>query len=119
MTDLMELFTPIVMGILLGGLYALIALGLSLVFGVMKLINVAHGDLVLFGSYFAYAAMTLLGIDPILSLVLGIPILFVLGFAIQKYLMRRAFGISMEAPLIIAFGIHYFAECNLSETDYF
>jgi len=103
--DFTELFTPIVMGVLLGGLYALIALGLSLVFGVMKLINVAHGDLVLFSSYFAYATMTILGIDPILSLVLGIPVLFVIGFAIEKYLMNRAFGISMEGPLIIAFGI--------------
>ena len=93
------------MGILLGGLYALIGLGLSLVFGVMKLINVAHGDLVLFSSYFAYAAMTMLGIDPIVSLAIGIPLLFVMGFGIQKYLLSRAFSISMEAPLIIAFGI--------------
>jgi branched-chain amino acid transport system permease protein len=100
-----NLATPVIMGILLGGLYALIALGLSLVFGVMKLINVAHGDLVVFGSYLAFAAMTILGIDPILSLIFGIPILFMIGFAIQKYLMGRAFGISMEAPLIIAFGI--------------
>src|SRR4030043_183821 len=102
---LSDLSTPMMMGILLGGLYALIALGLSLVFGVMKLINVAHGDLVLFSSYFAYAAMTMLGIDPILSLVIGMPLLFVMGFAIQKYLLGRAFAISMEAPLIIAFGI--------------
>ncbi len=93
------------MGILLGGLYSIIALGLSLVFGVMRLINVAHGDLVIFGSYFAYTAMTSFGIDPILSLLMGIPLLFVIGFVIQKYLMARAFGISMEAPLIIAFGI--------------
>ena len=105
MTGLVDLSSPIMMGILLGGLYALIALGLSLVFGVMKLINVAHGDLVVFGSYFAYATMTIWGIDPILSLVIGIPLLFAIGFAIQKYLMSRAFGISMEAPLIIAFGI--------------
>lgn len=102
---LSDLATPIVMGVLLGGLYGLIALGLSLVFGVMKLINVAHGDLVVIGSYFAYAVMTSLGIDPILSLVMGMPLLFIIGFGIQKYLMRRAFGISMEAPLIIAFGI--------------
>ncbi len=102
---LADLSTPIVMGVLLGGLYGLIALGLSLVFGVMKLINVAHGDLVVIGSYFAYAVMTSLGIDPILSLVMGMPLLFIIGFGIQKYLMRRAFGISMEAPLIIAFGI--------------
>ena len=100
-----DITTPLMMGILLGGLYALIALGLSLVFGVMKLINVAHGDLVLFSSYFAYAALTMVGVDPILSLIIGIPLLFVIGFAIQKYLLSRAFTISMEAPLIIAFGI--------------
>lgn len=105
MAGLADLSTPLMMGILLGGLYTLIALGLSLVFGVMKLINVAHGDLVIFGSYFAYTAMTILGIDPILSLVIGMPLLFVIGFGIQKYLMSRAFEISLEAPLIIAFGI--------------
>jgi len=99
------LATPIAMGILLGGLYALIALGLSLVFGVMKLINIAHGDLVLLSSYLAFTIMTSLGIDPILSLVIGMPVLFVVGFAIQRYLLNRAFRISMEAPLIIAFGI--------------
>jgi branched-chain amino acid transport system permease protein len=100
-----NLASPIIMGILLGGLYALIALGLSLVFGVMKLINVAHGDLVVLSSYLAFAILNLWGIDPILSLVIIIPILFVIGLAIQKYLMSRAFRISMEAPLIIAFGI--------------
>lgn len=100
-----DILTPIVMGFLLGGLYALIALGLSLVFGVMRLINLAHGDLVVLGSYIAYAFMTLLGLDPIASLVLCIPVMFALGFGIQKYLMGRAFGISAEAPLIIAFGI--------------
>jgi branched-chain amino acid transport system permease protein len=97
--------SPLIMGILLGGLYAVIALGLSLVFGVMKLINVAHGDLVIFGSYFAYLIVTLIGIGPVLSLVAGIPLLFLIGFAIQKFLMGRAFKQSMEAPLIIAFGI--------------
>ncbi|MBW1996817.1 MAG: branched-chain amino acid ABC transporter permease [Deltaproteobacteria bacterium] len=102
---IIDLATPIMMGILLGGLYTVIAMGLSLVFGVMRLLNVAHGDLVIFGSYFAYAMMTYLGIDPILSLVVGVPLLFVIGFAIQKYLMARAFEVSMEAPLIIAFGI--------------
>jgi branched-chain amino acid transport system permease protein len=111
---LADLYPPIIMGILLGGLYVLIALGLSLVFGVMKLINVAHGDLVILGTYFGFFAMTgeilghrlfIFGIDPILSLVVGIPLLFVIGFAIQKYLMSRAVQLSMEAPLIIAFGI--------------
>jgi branched-chain amino acid transport system permease protein len=102
---LSNLATPIVMGVLLGGLYAVIALGLSLVFGVVKEINIAHGDLVILGSYFGYVAMTVFGIDPILSLVVGMPILFGIGFVIQKYLLNRAFKISMDATLIIAFGL--------------
>jgi branched-chain amino acid transport system permease protein len=88
MALLADLSTPIVMGILLGGLYAVIALGLSLVFGVVKEMNVAHGDLVILGSYFGYAALTMIGMDPILSLIIGMPILFGLGFAIQKYLLN-------------------------------
>jgi branched-chain amino acid transport system permease protein len=71
----------------------------------MKLINVAHGDLVIFGSYFAYALLTHAGVDPILGLLLGIPVLFGVGFAIQKFVMAPVFRISTEAPLIIAFGI--------------
>ncbi len=100
-----DLLTPIVMGFLLGGLYALIALGLSLVFGVMKLINLAHGDLVVLESYIIYALMAYFGIDPLLGLALSIPAMFALGLGIQRYLLGRAFGISEEAPLIIAFGI--------------
>ena len=100
-----DLATPIMRGILLGGLYTVIAMGLSLVFGVMKLVNLAHGDLVVLGSYLAFAAMTMLGMDPILSLVMGVPFLFVIGFLLQKFIMSRAFKISMEAPLILAFGV--------------
>lgn len=100
-----DVITPLVMGILLGGLYALIALGLSMVFGVMRLINLAHGDFVALGSYGAYALMTVAGIDPVVGLVISVPAMFILGLAIQKYLMGRAFAISSEAPLIIAFGI--------------
>lgn len=106
----MELTSPLVMGILLGGLYALIALGLSMVFGVMRLINLAHGDLVILSSYITYALFTSLGIDPILSLVITIPIMFVLGFLLQQFLLRRAFAISEEAPLIIAFGVALFIQ---------
>ena len=105
MTLLADLSTPIVMGILLGGLYTVIALGLSLVFGVVKEINIAHGDLVILGSYLGFVAMTVIGIDPILSLLIGIPVLFGIGFAIQKYILNRAFRISMDATLLIAFGI--------------
>jgi len=105
MTFFLEISPPVVMGILLGGLYAVIALGLSLVFGVVKEINIAHGDLVILGSYFGYVAMTRFGIDPILSLIAGLPLFFGIGFVMQKYLLNRAFRISMDATLIIAFGI--------------
>jgi branched-chain amino acid transport system permease protein len=120
MVFLADLSTPIVMGILLGGLYAVIALGLSLVFGVVKEINVAHGDLVILGSYFGYAGMTIMGIDPILSLIIGMPILFGLGFAIQKYLLNRAFRISMDATLMMAFGISIISQntCQLIWTPF-
>ena len=100
-----NLVSPLVMGIMLGGLYALIALGLSMVFGVMRLINLAHGDLVILGSYLSFVLWSNLALDPVISLVVTIPALFGLGFLIQQYLMRRAFAISGEAPLIIAFGI--------------
>jgi branched-chain amino acid transport system permease protein len=120
MSSLADLSTPIVMGILLGGLYAVIALGLSLVFGVVKEMNVAHGDLVILGSYFGYAALTLMGIDPILSLIVGMPLLFGLGFVIQKYLLNRAFRISMDATLMMAFGISIISQntCQLVWTPF-
>ena len=100
-----DIITPLVMGFLLGGLYALIALGLSMVFGVLRLINLAHGDFVILGSYMAYALMYYMGLDPIVSLVICMPVMFALGIGVQEYLMGRAFAISAEAPLIIAFGI--------------
>ena len=113
MIDISSLAGPLVNGILWGGLFALIGMGLSLVFGVMNLINVAHGDLVILGTYFAFFLSTGLvmrqdlpiAMDPILSLVIVMPVMFGLGFAIQKLLLNRAFTVSAEAPLIIAFGI--------------
>ena len=102
---LSDLASPIIIGILLGGLYVVIALGLSLVFGVMKVINVAHGALVILASYFAFYALTQWGVDPILSLLAGIPLFFILGILIEKYLLNRAVKMSADAALIIAFGI--------------
>jgi branched-chain amino acid transport system permease protein len=102
---LIGLAPPIIKGILLGGLYVVIALGLSLVFGVMKLINVGHGDLVILGSYFAFAAMTWLGMDPFLSLVMGVPLFFGFGFLVQRFIINRTFRVSLDAALIATFGI--------------
>ncbi len=102
---LSDLASPIIIGILLGGLYVVIALGLSVVFGVMKMINVAHGALVILASYLAFFALTQWGTDPILWLLPGIPLFFILGILIEKYLLNRAVKMSADAALIIAFGI--------------
>lgn len=102
---LSDLASPIIIGILLGGLYVVIALGLSVVFGVMKVINVAHGTLVILGSYLAFFAVSQWGVDPILWLLPGIPLFFILGILIEKYLLNRAVKMSADAALIIAFGI--------------
>jgi len=96
-----EIVTPLVMGFMLGGLYALTALGLSMVFGVMRIINLAHGDLVLLGSYLSLALIAL-GLDPIAGLPVLILLLSALGFLIQKHLFGRC---SSESALIVAFGI--------------
>jgi branched-chain amino acid transport system permease protein len=100
-----DLSTPITAGILLGGLYAVVALGFSLVFGVMKVINVAHGDFIILGSYLAFAALTGFDLDPFLSLVIILPVVLVIGFLLQKYLLNRAMAVSMDAPVIICLGI--------------
>jgi branched-chain amino acid transport system permease protein len=71
----------------------------------MKVINVAHGSLVILGSYLAFAVLTAWGIDPILWLLLGIPLFFLMGILIEKYLLHRAVRLSADAALIIAFGI--------------
>ncbi|UCD21585.1 MAG: branched-chain amino acid ABC transporter permease [Chloroflexota bacterium] len=118
--SLIGLAAPIMKGIFLGGLYVVIALGLSLVFGVMKLINVAHGDLVILGSYLAWAIMGWLGIDPFLSLVVGVPLFFVLGFFVQKFIINRTFRISLDAALIACFGISIIVQslCQIIWTPY-
>jgi branched-chain amino acid transport system permease protein len=79
----------IVQGILLGGIYGLIAMGLSLIFGVMGIINFAHGQMMVMAMYVSYWIFVLLGIDPYLSLVIVAAVIFVLGYAVQSSLVNR------------------------------
>jgi len=99
------LIQPIINGLLLGGLYAVIALGLTTMFGIVKLVNLAHGDLMILSSYLSLTLVTYFGINPFLSILFVVPIMFVVGFAIQKYLLNRVLGKEMEPPLLVAFGI--------------
>lgn len=102
---LWELMNPLVMGILLGGLYATIALGLSLTFGVAREINLAHGDLVVLGSYFVFWMTSRFGWDPLLCLSFGVPLAFFLGYALQRYLLNYSMRLSEDTVLVVTFGI--------------
>lgn len=92
-------------GALLGGLYALVALGLSLVFGIMRVVNLAHGIIVLAGAYFAVTVTGVVPMDPLLSLVVVLPVVFVVAALTQRLLLQRLLGHSLEAPLVATFGL--------------
>lgn len=100
-----DLLQPIVNGILLGGLYAIIGIGLSMIFGIVKLVNLAHGDLMILASYLSLVFMGLLGVNPFITFVIAVPAMFFIGFLVQGYLLNRVLGKGMEPPLIVAFGL--------------
>ena len=100
-----DLLQPVLNGILLGGLYAVIGVGLSMIAGIVKLINLAHGDLMILGSFRSLAFMGVVGVNPLVTLVFVVPAMFLIGFLIQNYLLNRVLGKGMEPPLIMAFGL--------------
>lgn len=92
-------------GLLLGGLYAIVAIGLSTIFGIVKLVNLAHGDLMILASYLSLFMVSALGISPLLTLVAIMPIMFAVGYILQRFLLNRVLGEEMEPPLLVAFGV--------------
>jgi branched-chain amino acid transport system permease protein len=105
MTWLMKLFESLLYGSLLGGTYAVIGIGMSLVLGVMDVMNIAHGEIILLGSYLAYYLLTTFGIDPLLSIIILAPFLLFLGFLLQKFALSRALEYSIEMFVISTLGI--------------
>jgi branched-chain amino acid transport system permease protein len=101
----MEWVNTIIQGILLGGLYALYGTGLSLIFGVMRLVNLAHGDLLVAATYMAMVIVTWLSIHPLVSLVFVIPIAFIVGFIFQRGVLNQTLGKGLMPPLLITFGL--------------
>src|SRR5262245_4077811 len=85
MTDLLNV---LVVGLLLGGIYSLVSIGLNLIFGVIRIVNFAQGEFVMLGMYGTFAAVTVLHMDPYLSLVLTLPALFLLGVVVQRFLLQ-------------------------------
>jgi branched-chain amino acid transport system permease protein len=95
----------IVQGVMLGGVYAMFAIGLALIFGVMKLVNIAHGDLIVLSAYVALIVTNSLQINPLVSLVFVIPIMAVVGYALQRGLFNRTLGDDLMPPLLVSFGL--------------
>ena len=105
----LELFLQtLIAGFLLGGLYALIGLGMALIMGVMKIINLAHGDLMMVAMYIAYYLFTLFHIDPYLSIFVATPLLFFFGIGLQRYLINPVMKVESILPhnqVILTVGI--------------
>jgi branched-chain amino acid transport system permease protein len=99
----------LVFGILVGSLYGLAAVGLSLVFGVTKILNVAHGELLMFGGYASFWAVTLLGIDPFLSIIPAVLFLAVIGYILYKLIFSRLVkldeSVKIQNTLLVGFGL--------------
>lgn len=89
-----------VSGILMGGVYGLIAVGLTLIFGIMKIINFAHGSFMMLGMYASYWVFVLLGIDPYLSILISFGTLFIIGILTQVFFDRAGHRYSSAQPLI-------------------
>jgi branched-chain amino acid transport system permease protein len=105
----------IVQGVLIGGLYAMFAAGLSLIFGVMRLVNIAHGDLIVLAAYVALMATTALGITPLVSLVVVVPVMALIGYALQRGLLNRTLGDDLLPPLLVTFGLSIIIQNGLLE----
>lgn len=95
----------IIQGILLGGLYTLFATGLSLVFGIMRLVNLAHGDFIIFGAYVILVMVTWLGLDPFMAVLIAMPFMFILGWLLQMVMLNKVIGDEILPPLLVTFGL--------------
>ena len=101
----MNWIDTIAQGVLLGGLYALFAAGLSLVFGIMRLVNLAHGDLIVMGAYLILIVVSLTGVNPFLAALIAMPVMFGLGWGLQRVVLNRVLGPDILPPLLVTFGL--------------
>jgi branched-chain amino acid transport system permease protein len=102
---LANLATVVIAGVMQGGVYAMFAVGLTLIFGVMRIINAAHGEMVMLGAYLTWVCFFYLGVDPLLSIVLTLPVAFLFGLAVQKLLLDAVVGQPELTGLLITFGL--------------
>jgi branched-chain amino acid transport system permease protein len=101
----MQWLNILIQGSLLGGIYALFAIGLSMSFGIMRLVNIAHGDFIVLSGYVALVVTQSTGLDPFSSLVIVVPVMFGLGYALQRGLLNQTLSGGLLPPLLVTFGI--------------
>jgi branched-chain amino acid transport system permease protein len=111
----MDLINAIVQGVLLGGLYALFAAGLSLMFGVMRFVNIAHGDFIVVAAYLIFTAIVMLGLHPVAGVGLVVLMMGVLGYGGQRLLLNRVLGKDILPPILVTFGISIILQNGLLE----
>ena len=102
---MLEIIIILVGGLLLGGLYALVGFGLSVTLGVMKIINVAHGDFAILAGYLGLTFTTLFKLDPLVDMAIVAPIMFILGLLIQKYMLNRILQQGLNQVVIFTFAL--------------
>jgi branched-chain amino acid transport system permease protein len=113
---MIAILNQLVQGILLGGFYALLGAGLSLSVGVLKFVNIAHGDLIVLFSFILLAVATAFGLPPFVALVLVLPFAFVFGYGLQRLLLQRVLGrANILAVLLVTFGISVVVQNGLLE----
>src|SRR5215813_4042883 len=111
----MEWVNIIVQGVLIGGLYALFAAGLALIFGVMRLVNIAHGDLIVLAAYIALMTTDTLGLNPLLAIIIVVPTMAAIGYGLQRALLNRTLGNDILPPLLVTFGLSVIIQNALLE----
>ncbi len=102
-------------GILVGGLYAMFAAGLSLIFGVMRLVNIAHGDLIVLAAYLALVATQTVGVGPFAALLIVVPMMAAIGYLLQRLVLNRTLGDDLLPPLLVTFGLSVIIQNGLQE----
>jgi branched-chain amino acid transport system permease protein len=112
---MMDWFNIVLQGVLVGGLYAMFAAGLALIFGVMRLVNIAHGDLIVLAAYLALVVTETLGVNPLVALVIVVPAMAAIGYLLQRGILNRTLGPDLLPPLLVTFGLSVIIQNGLLE----
>jgi branched-chain amino acid transport system permease protein len=113
--DAITWINAVVQGVLIGGLYALFAAGLSLIFGVMRLVNIAHGDFIVLAAYLGLVTVSATGLNPIVCMAIVVPVMAGIGYVLQRGILNRTLGKDLLPPLLVTFGLSVILQNGLLE----